>query len=203
VGFNYQDHSNLIPLWAGIPGPDRAKKLVEETITNPQKFWHPHGLPACINTEEIVSAEVCGLVHLPWNTLIGEGLIRYGYREQTANLVTKVMNAIIQTLKRERAFRRYYHADTDQCVGERNALSGLAPLGLFMETLGVQLVSPTRLVLSGNNPFPWPVTVKYRGLIVMRQHGKTNVIFPDGQTVEIDDPATGENAPRIVSLETE
>jgi len=202
VGFNYQDHSNLLPLWAGIPNPKRAELLVKETIKNPRKFWHAHGLPACFDTPKKESATACGIVHLPWNTLIGQGLIRYRYREDAAELVSRIMNVIIQTLKREQAFRRYYYADTDQCVGERNALSGLAPLSLFLETLGVQLISPTRLVLSGNNPYPWPVTVKYRGLTVMRQKGKTTVIFPDGQTVEIDDPTDGENAPRIVSLET-
>ena len=204
VGFNYQDHSHLLPLWAGIPSPKRAELLVKETIKNPRKFWHAHGLPAC--TEKLNNMEstaVCGIVHLPWNTLIGEGLIRYGYRDDAAELVSRIMNVIIQTLKRERAFRGYYHADTDQCVGERNALSGLAPLGLFLETLGIQLISATRLVLSGNNPFPWPITVKYRGLTVMRQQGKTTVIFPDGQTVDIDDPIAGTISPRTVSLETD
>jgi hypothetical protein len=56
-------------------------------------------------------------------------------------------------------------------------------------------------MLSGNNPFPWPVTVKYRGLTIMRQQGKTSVIFPDGQTVETDDPEDGDIAPRTISLE--
>jgi hypothetical protein len=106
------------------------------------------------------------------------------------------MKAIVKNLKRERAFRRYYQADSGQGVGERNALNGLPPLGLFLEALGVRLISPNRVVLSGMNPFPWPVTVKYRGLTVMRQKDKSIVIFPDGQTVNITDPS-----PRIVSLE--
>jgi hypothetical protein len=46
------------------------------------------------------------------------------------------------------------------------------------------------------NPYPWPVTVKYRGLTVLRQKEKTVVIFPDGQTVTVSDSAR-----RIVSLE--
>jgi len=141
------------------------------------------------------------LIHLPWNVLIGEGLIRYGYRDEAAELVARIMSIVVQALKRERAFRRYYHADANHCEGERNALGGLAPLSLFLETLGVKLVSPTRLMLSGNNPFPWPVTVKYRGLTIMRQQGKTSVIFPDGQTVETDDPEDGDIAPRTISLE--
>jgi hypothetical protein len=203
VGFDYQDLSNLLPLWAGIPSSKRAELLINETILNPRKFWHANGLPICINSSETNGVTVCGMVHLPWNGLICEGLLRYGYREEAAELVSRIMQTVIQTLKREQAFRRYYHADLHQCVGERNALSGLAPLGLFLETLGLQLISPTRISLSGKNPFPWPVTVKYRGLTIMRQQGKTTVIFPDGQVIEIDDPTDESATPRIVSLETD
>jgi hypothetical protein len=99
-------------------------------------------------------------------------------------------------MKQERGFRRYYHAETGQGFGDRNALSGLAPLGLFMETLGVRLISPQKVVLQGFNPFPWPITVKYRGITILRQKESSTVIFPDGQTVEVEDPA-----PRVVSLE--
>jgi hypothetical protein len=42
--------------------------------------------------------------------------------------------------------------------------------------------------LTGKNPFPWPVTVKYRGLTVTRQAEQTVVAFPDGQTLTLDDP---------------
>jgi hypothetical protein len=108
------------------------------------------------------------------------------------------MNAIIQTLKREGAFRRYYQSYTGQGSGERNSLNGLAPLGLFLEVLGVRLISPQSVSLVGFNPFPWPVTVKYRGMTILRQKEKTIVVFQDGQTVVVTDPA-----PHTVSLQTE
>jgi hypothetical protein len=59
---------------------------------------------------------------------------------------------------------------------------------LFLDTLGVRIESPQRVVLSGKNPFPWPVTVKYRGLTITRQTNQTVVIFPDQQTIKLDDP---------------
>jgi hypothetical protein len=46
------------------------------------------------------------------------------------------------------------------------------------------------------NPYPWPVTVKYQGLTVMRQKHKTMVIFPNGQNVTIKNGNT-----QIVGLE--
>jgi hypothetical protein len=128
--------------------------------------------------------------------MIGEGLVDYGFRSEAAELVTRLMNAVVINLKRDQSFRRFYHSHTGAGIGERDALVGLAPLELFLYTLGVKLLSPTRVEIAGINPFPWPVTVKYRGLTVLRQSEKTTIIFPDGQAVTLDGAE-----PRIVALE--
>ncbi len=196
VGYNIQEISNLLPLWAGIPTPEQAKRLVEETITQPGVYWRSFGLPTCPESMEDPTSEVCIGVNLIWNSLVGEGLLQYGFRSQAAELVTRLLSVVVQSLKLERSFHRYYHADTGKGIGERNALSGLFPVNLFLDTLGVRIVSPTRVALNGFNPFPRPVTVKYRGLTVLCQKEKTTVIFPDGQTLVVDDPT-----PRVISLE--
>lgn len=196
AGYNLQEISNLLPLWAGIPAPERAKRLVEETITQSSVFWRSFGLPTCPHPMEDPAAEVCAGTNLIWNSLVGEGLLYYGFRAQAAEMVVRLLSVVVQSLRLERAFRRYYHADTGKGIGERNALSGLFPVNLFLETLGVHIISPTRVALNGFNPFPRPVTVKYRGLTVLSQKEKTTVIFPDGQMVAVDDPA-----PRVISLE--
>ncbi len=196
VGHTYLDHNLLTPLWAGIPDAERAQQLVENTITNPELFWRLFGVPACPSPHENADPLFCNNVHLIWNQLIGEGLVAYGYREQAAELVGRIMSAILANLKQEGAFRRYYDADSGKGNGERNTLSGLPPLGLFLETLGVRLISPHKVALTGYNPFPWAVTVKYRGMTIVRQREKSIVIFPDGQTVNIED-----TKPRLVSLE--
>jgi len=95
------------------------------------------------------------------------------------------MHSILQNLKPAGAFRRSYHALNGEGSGERNILHGLAPLGLFLEALGLRLISSHKVFLWGFNPFPWPITVKYRGLTILRQRDKTTVIFPDGQTTEV------------------
>jgi hypothetical protein len=198
VDFNTMDLTLLAPLWAGIPNAERAEKLIEETITFPGMFWREFGLPICPQPEAEMDQQACWSLNLPWNALIGEGLTRYGHRTQAAELITKLMTAVIQSLKKERAFRRSYHAETGLGQGEFNALSGLAPLGLFLDVLGVRLISPRKVGLAGFNPFPWPVTIKYRGMTIMRQKDKTTVIFPDNQTVHVTDPE-----PRLVSLEVQ
>jgi hypothetical protein len=196
VGYNCLDQTLLLPLWAGVPVQERASAIVEKSITNPEKFWRDYGIPACAYYPSQTDIPNCHYVHIPWNYLIGEGLLAYGYRKESAELTSKIMAAVIRSLNQNRAFSRYYHADTGQGLGDKNALEGLAPLGLFLDTLGVRLISPRKVELDGINPFPWPVTVKYRGLTIFRRSDKTTVVFQDGQTITVTDPS-----PQIVSLE--
>ncbi len=189
VDLTAADHTLLLPLWAGIPYPPEARALVYRTILNAERFDHPFGIPAVPRVFSTEADPVCLSVHMPWNALIGEGLLHYGYRAEAARLVAHGMSAVIQSLKRTNAFFRTYHAETGAGLGERNTLHGLAPVGLFLRTLGVEIFSPLHVRLSGENPFPWPVTVKYRGLIVTRQLHQTEVIFPNGQSAVFDGPA--------------
>jgi hypothetical protein len=202
AGYQGLDHSLLLPLWAGMLSEAQAQKLMESSILAPEQCWRPFGIPACseppATVRDATPESACSMVHLPWNELICNGLLTYGRRAEAAELVSRLMGAVTQTLKREGYFRRYYHADTGQGSGERDALGGLAPVGLFLETLGVQVISPYRVILEGINPFPWPVTVKYKGLTVLRLKEKTTVVFPDGQTAVVDDPSQ-----QVVALESE
>lgn len=196
AGFAFQDVSSLLPLWANIPPAERAARLISGTLTNPDKFWGAYGLPACPEGGLGEGADSCLSVYLPWCSLVGEGLLAYGYREEAAELVTRITKAVVQTLKTEQTFRQVYKADTGKGSGEREALAGLPPLGLFLDVLGVKLLSPHKVCLEGTNPFPGPVTVKFRGLTVLRGKEKTTITFPDGQSVTVEDPS-----PQVVSLE--
>ena len=196
VDYQHQDITCLIPLWAGLVSPERAEALARRTILEPERFWRPRGLPTCLTPPESPEAETCSGVSLIWNTLVGEGLLRYGYTQEAVDLFGRLMSSIVDALKLDGAFRRSYHVESGLGAGERDILGGLAPLGFFLETLGVRLISPRKVQLSGFNPYPWSVTVKYRGLTVLRQKDKTVVIFPDGQASEV----TG-SQPCTVSLD--
>jgi hypothetical protein len=52
-----------------------------------------------------------------------------------------------------------------------------------MQTLGVAILSPTKVKLEGRNLFPWAVTIKYKGLTVVRGLEQTVVTFPNGESV--------------------
>jgi hypothetical protein len=240
VDFSTEDVTLFLPLWAGIPNPERAQELVRRSLLSGRWLGGAYGIPLCPtvskrrpstfhpdsqmslwngdpaslrageleNLNQVVEKPlqrsnttstcvppprhelpaVCRSVQMPWNELIGEGLLGYGLQAEAAQLTGRLMAAVIQNLKQQHAFKRAYHAESGEGMGERNSVQGLAPFGLFLYTLGVRIESPYRVILSGKNPFPWPVTVKYRGLTVTRQADQTVVIFPDEQKVTLDDP---------------
>lgn len=188
LDLTFEDHTLFLPLWAGIPHPAEAELLLARRLFRADYFGRPFGVPALPSVPAPEAESLANSIHLPWNQLIGEGLLSYGFRQQAAILLARIMNAVIESLKRDRAFRLRYHAETGAGLGERNALAGLAPVGLFLQTLGVEILSARHLRLSGSNPFVWPVTVKYRGLTVARGLKQTEITFPGGQSVVRDDP---------------
>jgi hypothetical protein len=192
VDYQQEDLSLLLPLWAGLLEDEQAQNLVETTVTDTRRYWLNFGLPLWPKAQEPAGYSIC----LPLNILVGEGLLEYGYRAEATELVTRLMAAVTQSLRHDRSFRWYYNAETGQGMGERNALVGLAPVGLFLEALGVNLMTPWRVSLVGKNLFPWPVRIHYRGLNIYREADRTIVTFPDEQTVTITDPA-----PCVVSME--
>jgi len=180
-----EDHTLVTPLWAGIPDEAHAQIMIGRALLDTKRFHRPFGLPACPTLTSPDADSISQAVHLPWNLLACEGLLRYGFRADAARLFAHNMNAIIQNLKQNRAFYEHYHAEKGTGIGERNALSGLAPAGLFMKVLGVEIISATRVKLEGTNPFPWDVTVQYKGLKIIRGANKTEVIFPNGKSVTV------------------
>jgi hypothetical protein len=193
LDFTTEDHTLFMPLWAGVPDEGRAQIMIGRALLDTKRFHRPFGIPACpslsfVSAQDKREAEsVSQAVHLPWNLLICEGLLRYGFRSDAARLVAHIMTAIIQNLKQNRAFYARYHAEKGTGIGERNALSGLAPVGLFMQVLGVEILSSKRVRLEGNNPFPWDVTIQYKGLKVIRGTNKTEVLFANGKSVTVTD----------------
>jgi hypothetical protein len=163
--------------------------MIGRALLDASRFHRPFGVPACAafpSTQPAAEA-VSQAVHLPWNLFIAEGLLKYGFRSDAARLVAHLMTGIVQTLKQSRAFHARYHAENGIGMGERNSLHGLAPVDLFLRVLGVQILSGTRVKLESRNPFPWDVTVQYRGLKVIRGQEKTNVIFANGKSVTVTD----------------
>ena len=197
LDFTTEDHTLFMPLWAGIPDEQYAQIMIGRALLDASRFHRPFGVPACAGfpSTQPAAEAVSQAVHLPWNLFIGEGLLKYGFRSDAARLVAHLMTGIVQNLKQNRAFHARYHAENGSGMGERNSLYGLAPVDLFLRVLGVEILSGTRVKLEDKNPFPWDVTINYRGLTVIRGQEKTKVVFPNGKSVTVTD-----REPVIVSL---
>ncbi len=189
LDFTTEDHTLFMPLWAGIPDEQHAQIMIGRALLDASRFHRPFGVPACPAsfTGQPEAESISQAVHLPWNLFIGEALLKYGFRSDAARLVAHIMTGVIQNLTQNRAFYARYHAEKGTGLGERNALNGLAPVDLFLRTLGVEILSSTRVRLEGLNPFPWDVTINYKGLKVIRGQAKTEVIFANGKSITVTD----------------
>lgn len=190
-----EDITLFTPLWAHLARMEQAQAMVTHSLLDARRFDRPFGIPALPILPDPDADTIALSVLLPWIQILGEGLLAYGFRREAARLTVHVMNAVILSLKQSRAFYERYQAETGSGMGERGALTGLAPLGLFLQALGVTFLSPVSVRLEGNNPFAWPVTILYKGLKVIRGLDATEVVFPNGQVVKVTDPA-----PCVVSL---
>ncbi|HYO88415.1 MAG TPA: hypothetical protein VER79_07185, partial [Candidatus Limnocylindrales bacterium] len=133
-----------------------------------------------------------GGVWLFWLTLIGEGLLEAGQIEAAAALTARLLEVQIEALRANKAFSEYYHAELPVGLGEQGAVSGIAPIYLFMRLAGVRIVSARRVWAGGAYPFEHSVTVHRLGVTVMRSAAGTQVRFPGGRTVDLppDAPLT-------------
>ncbi len=184
-----EDITLALPMWAQIPDKQKAHALIGRNIMTADRFDRPFGLPSLPASPDPEADTVSMSVHFPWNQLIGEGLLANGFRAEATRLTAHMMNAVIQNLKQNHSFYQRYHAETGAGIGERNALQGFAPVGLFMQTLGVTILSSTRVRLEGRNLYPWPVTIKYKGLTIVRSMEQTTITFINGESVIVQDEA--------------
>ena len=182
-----EDVTLALPIWAGVPDKQKVNALIGRNVLAADRFDRPFGMPSLPVSPDPEAEPVSMSVHLPWNQLIAEGLLAYGFRAEATRLTAHLMNAVIQNLKQNRAFHQRYHAEKGTGIGERNSLHGFAPVGLFMQALGITIFSATRVKFEGRNLFPWAVTIRYRGLVIVRGIDQTVVTFANGESVIVKD----------------
>ena len=178
-----EDLTLLLPLWAGIAEPEQVRALIEQTLM--PRYLQPFGIGMLPLDQMPPEPGGLACVHLPWNILVIEGLLHYGYQQLSADLLQRLMNGLLHSLRQSGSFRELYHAETAQALGERNHLRGLPPVGLFLKTLGISSLRNNEVILHGFNPFPWNVTVKYRGMSITRHAQDTVVTFSNGETITV------------------
>jgi len=182
--YRVEDISLLLPLWAGVPSPSRASLIVEHTLR--QRYLRRFGLGFCPSGAAAQHNPLASWVLMPWNQMLGEGLLRYGYRDLAAELMTRLLNGVGHALGMSGHVWAAYDGERGVGLETRSALSGFPPLGLFLQILGVRALTPERVILEGYNPFLQPITVQYQGIRMEFHPDYTLVTFPGCSTVKVE-----------------
>jgi hypothetical protein len=191
-----EDIGSLLPLWSGALHGERAVDLIEGALTS-RRFDLAGGIPACSSQDpsyDPVEHPQTSGVRMLWNSMLADGLLAAGHQSAAADLAARLLDNCSHTLLKDGVFRPWYSPEGSGGFGEPDSVEGLAPLRLFLRCLGVQLLNPWTIELSHSNPFDEAVTIRWKGLTVLRPaDGPSTVIFPDGHEVEI----SGEAAQRV------
>ncbi len=127
-------------------------------------------------------------MHLFWNLLLGQSLLKLGRSDTAAELIGRWMAAIIPVLRRSGSFFPGYGVNSGQGMGAEDSLESLFPVKFFLEVLGIGILQDNQLTIGGKNPFPWPVTLKYRDLVIRRGKNQTTIIRPGKDTITLTGP---------------
>ena len=174
--YSRPDHTGLLPLWAGVPERMRADQLIKQNLKNERRYRREFGIPGW-PADGLAYRNAS--VQIRPNIMIGEGLVDQGYLKEAVDLMTRLMRACTHSLHQDRAFREFYHPDQPGRGGTLSHSAGVAPLSLFLDILGVRLISPRKIALRGHNPFPWPIRLSHRGIEIEWNVDSALVRFPD------------------------
>jgi len=170
-----EDIFHILPLWGKKLDTQKVDSLIKNTLTNKDGFWSNYGIRSI---PDLGSAAI----QLPWNLLIGRSLVHYNKRLLAAELFSKIMNAILINLDESGCFFSAYDAQSGKGIGRKNALEGLVPIGFFLELVGIQFLNKREILIEGEYPFPWPVTISFRGRKILRDQDMTRIDFPGDKT---------------------
>jgi alpha,alpha-trehalase len=113
-------YSNLIPLWARLASPERARRMIERHVLDPLKLWAPHGVRSlAADDPDYNNANVLkpysnwqGPIWPHANWMVCHALLHYGYPEATLAVAERVTRLCLKDLSENGMMRENYHADT-------------------------------------------------------------------------------------------
>ncbi len=174
------DLTCLLPIWSGQASPDQRQAVCREHL-DPEGPLMRFGVPEILKPENTLPDGLPVRVNLLWNACILNALERADQGERAAVLFEHTMEAVLRGLRDFNGFYPAYDADTGRPAGKRNLIAGLPPLRLFLQLAGIRVLSPQRVAIWGTSPFPWPVEVHWRGLMIRREKTETTIRFPNGE----------------------
>ena len=112
--------SNFLPLIAGVPSPDQARRMVE-TLCDPSRFWGEWVLPTISRDDPAFIDQQYwrGSIWPPMNYLVLHGLRRYGFHDLAADLARKGAAMFLADRRRTGMCRENFDSRTGRGCGQR------------------------------------------------------------------------------------
>ena len=124
-------------------------------------------------------------IHLPWMSLIIDGLIDYGFHEEADQLVNQMMEVIINLTRSSGSFHETILPGLHRGAGQRNHILGLAPSGLYLRKCGIVIRNAGKVEILARPRFTGELEVRFQGTTIHRDDRRTLVRFADDQAAEI------------------
>jgi hypothetical protein len=183
VDLYQEDHTLLTPIWAGIPSEEQVEKIYDRRLAKASGYGRQYGIPAQPRASTKAEEEAVMRVWLPYNAMVAEGLLDYGRVTEATDLFTRNMASVVENLKSEQAFRSQYHAERAGGVGQRNHVTGLPSIQLFLKILGIKPLITGGVQVHHPNPYPWPVRLIYRGTVIESSEESVMIRFPNRESI--------------------
>jgi len=182
------DINHLLPLWTGRLTKTQAKALVALAMDE-EHFMRPNGLTMVSAQDsdfDPSNANGGGGIWMYWLSLVGEGMIKSGYRTEATQLIKTVLNNLSKNLINDGHLSQFYHADDTKGFGEDGHIGGIVPLNLLMEVIGVRIVSHRKVWVGGDFTWEQDITVHQHGVTVTRSADNIRIQFPSDHEIELD-----------------
>ena len=178
------DINALLPLFCGRLPIERAAPLVELALDEAH-FLRPNGVTmvsAGDRSFDPSNARGGGGIWMYWLSLIGEGMVKSGFRIEATALIKRVLDSLTRVLEREGKLSQFYHADEIKGFGEDHHIGGIVPLNLLSDIIGVTIIAQDRVWVGGEFTWEDAITVEQHGVKVQRSADEIRVDFPSGHS---------------------
>jgi hypothetical protein len=170
------DLSLIFPLWMeGLP-KEIGESLVNRTLSDPAYFWSDYGLRSFPGLDQ-------GLISLPLNLIVTQGLIRHGFTTQAREIFFGWVKAASINLLEKGSLYSSWDGRTGVGVGKVNQVEGCLPIGLLLDLLQVRIAGIKELILEANSPILFPFQLFYRGVEITLKENETRVVRPGGEEI--------------------
>ena len=104
--------TNFYPLFAGVPGPDQARRMIREHLLNPAEFWGSYVAPTIARNDPAFADQFYwrGDIWGPTNYMLYQGLNRYGFDAEALDYARKSYALFMDDWKTQYHSNENYHA---------------------------------------------------------------------------------------------